>query len=269
MSRTKPRGGTASPIKKYLQFSGSTGVFSFYDREAKERVELDELKITVVDVRSSISGYNSSNKSQITSNIVAETTKDPLKVVAWKGGKPTDVAEGLYKEIKSKVKDAGGKFTTNVLCLTDVGNGRELCNLQLSGSSLNGWINFIDTLEAGGEYDNEITITKGALSKVDGNEFVEVSEKEEKALIAKIKKNPRTPQPVWFYVMSLDTEELTEEQAEEADEADKKLQAYFEALDGKDAKSTPAKGSVSDSPEDEEDEDDAEEDEEADGKVPF
>lgn len=233
MSRTKRRGGNASPIKRYLQFSGSTGVFSYYDREAKDRVELDELEIIVLDVRASVTGYNSTSKAQITSNLVAETGSEKLKVTSWKDGKSTDIAEGLYKEIKDKVKSAGGKFTTNVICLCDVGFGQEICNLQFQGSSLNGWIKFVDTLDRDGEYDNVITVKCGALSKLDGKEFVEVTAKEEKALDAKLAKNPRAPRPIWFYVLDFDTVELTEEQAELAGEQDEIVQNYFDGANPK------------------------------------
>lgn len=232
MSRTSRRGGTSSPIKKYLQFSGSTGEFSFYNKDTKEREVLDELEIIVLDVRSSVTGYNSTSKAQITSNMVAETGKEPMKVISWKDGKATDIAEGLYKEIKDKVKTAGGKFTANVICLADVGNGQEVCNLQFQGSSLNGWINFLDTLDRGGEYDNVITIKRGALSKLDGKEFKAVTEKEEKELDAKLKKNPRAPRPIWFYVLAFETAELTEDQADEAVKKDGEVQEYFAGVSG-------------------------------------
>lgn len=227
MSRTKPRGGASSPIKRYLSFSGATGEFSFYDKDKKERVELDELTIVVLDVRSSVTGYNSTSKAQITSNMVAETGKETIKVVSWKDGKSTDIAEGLYKDIKAVAKEAGGKFTANIICLADVGFGQEICNLQFTGSSLNGWINFLSTLDRDGEYDNQITITRGALSKLDGKEILPVTEKEEKALDAKLKKNPRAPRPIWFYVLAFETTPLTDEQAEQADEADAKVQKFF------------------------------------------
>lgn len=239
MSRTKRRGGNASPVRRYLNFSGSTGTFSYYDKEAKERVELDELEIIVLDVRSSVTGYNSTSKSQVTSNMVAQIGSQPLKVVSWKDGKSVDIAEGIYKDIKDKVKAAGGKFTANVICLCDVtGEGREVCNLQLQGSSLNGWINFVNDLDQNGEYDNVITIKRGALSKVDGTDFVPVTDKEEKALDAKLKKNPRAPRPIWFYVVDFETELLTEEESDLAAAEDEVLQAYFEGTDPKGVEAT-------------------------------
>lgn len=265
MSRTNRRGGNTSPIKKYLQFSGSTGTFSYYNKETKEREELDELTITVLDVRSSVTGYNSTSKAQITSNLVAETGKEPLKVMSWKDGKATDIAEGLYKEIKDKVKAAGGKFTANVICLADVGDGQEICNLQFQGSSLNGWINFLDTLDRDGEYDNQITIRRGALSKLDGKEFVPVTKKEEDALDKKLAKNPRSARPIWFYVLEFETEPLTEEQVDEAVEQDTVVQEYFDASTG--GNSSASNSSSDDAASSDEDED---EDEDEDGDdVPF
>lgn len=266
MSRTKRKGGNASPIKKYIQFSGSTGEFSYYDKENKERVEVDTVEIIVLDVRASITGFDSSTKAQITSNMVAETGTEILKVSSWKDGKSNDIAEGLYKDIKDKVKVAGGKFTTNVICLCDVtGEGREICNIQFQGSSLNGWINFIDTLERGGEYDNVITISKGALSKLDGKVFAPVTAKEEKDLDDKLKKNARAPRPIWFYVLKFDVEPLTDEEAELAAEEDEILQEYFQGY----ATASTAKGSNNDEAEEKVQTKPADDEEEEKDDLPF
>ena len=266
MSRTNRRGGATSPIKRYLQFSGSTGTFSYYDKDAKQRIELDELEIVVLDTRASITGFNSDTSAQITSNLVAETGSEILKVVSWKDGKSTEIAEGIYKDIKDKVKSAGGKFTTNVICLCDVtGDGKEVCNLQFQGSSLNGWINFVDTLDRDGEYDNVITIKKGALSKLVKGKFIPVTDKEEKELDAKLKKNARAPRPIWFYVLDFSTEEITDEAADEAAEYDGLLQDYFE---GSKPSTSKAKGDSGDEADDAPTAPADEEEEEKDG-LPF
>lgn len=227
MSRSKPRGGSKSPIKKYLSYSGSTGTFSYWDKEAEERIELDSIDIIVLDVRSSISGYDSDNKASISSNLVVDTTKEIMTVVSWKNGKSTDLYEGLYKDIKDKAKTIGGKFTSNVICLADLGDGYEVCNLQLSGVSLGSWIEFVDENPNDAIYDYVITLNRGVLSKRDGKENVPVTEKEEKALDAKLKKNPRAPRPIWYYVLDFNTTDLTEDQAEQATDEDTKLQDYF------------------------------------------
>jgi hypothetical protein len=256
MSRTQRRGGTSSPIKNYLQFSASTGTFNYYDKELKERVELEELSIILLDSRGSVSGYNQASKAQITSNLVADVGKEVLTVMSWKDKKSTEIAKGIYKTIKSIVNPKGGKFTTNLICLADLGtgNGLEISNLQFQGSSLNGWINFVKTLDANGEYDAVVKMTRGVLSKQDGGVFSAVSAKEEAALIAKIKKNPRTPQPIWFYVMDFETEVLTDEELTQADKDDETVQKYFEAVGG----TAKASGSSEKEEEDEEAEDTSE-----------
>ena len=271
MSRTQRKGGNTSPIKHYLQFSGSTGTFSYYDKAAKERVDLEQIEIIVLDVRASVTGYNSTSKAQITSNMVADISSEKLKVTSWKDKKSTNIAEGLYKNIKNEVtsKSVGGKFTTNVICLCDVtGEGQEVCNLQLTGSALNSWIKFIDTLEKGGEYDNVITLKQGALSVVDGKVFRAVTPKEEKDLDAKLKKNPRAPRPIWFYVVDFETVELSEDEADLAIEQDSILQAYFEG-----ATATKAETSEDEDGEDVEDEKEQSAPDDAEGedkeKLPF
>lgn len=235
MSRNKRRGGNSSPIKHYLQFSGGTGVFSYYNKGTKTRTELDKLEVIILDVRASITGFDSTSKAQITSNLVTDTNSEKFKVVSWKDKKTTDIAEGLYKDIKEKVtsKSVGGRFTTNVLCLCDLGNGQEVCNLQLSGSALNGWINFLKGLEKGSEYDSVITFKRGALSVVDGKEFRAVSKEEEEDLDKKIAKNKRHPRPIWFYVLDFETADLTDEQVDLASEQDDILQEYFEGVSPK------------------------------------
>ena len=226
MSRTNRRGGKVSPIKKYLSFSGNTGEFSYYDKTKKENVVVDDLSIVLLDVRSSITGYNSTSKSSITSNMVADVSKEVFEVSSWKDGKKNVLVEGLYSDIKGKVKTVGGKFTANIIALADVGQGEEIVNIQFSGSSLNGWIEFRNGLK-GAEYDSRIDIFKGSLSKVDGDGFTPVTPKEEKALMAKLKKNPRAKQPIWFYVLGFSTTDLTEEEVEAANEQDELLQSYF------------------------------------------
>jgi len=259
MSRTKKRGGASSPIKKYITFSGSTGTFKYWDKnrgEKGENVELDNLEIIVLDTRASVSGFNESLGVGITSNLVADTTKETLKVISFANGKPNTLAEGLYQEIKPELSSFGGKFTQNVICLADVGDGMEVVNLQLSGVALGSWIEFAAEHPNDAYYDFQITVQKGVLSKRLKGKTVPVTAKEEKELDAKIKKNPRTKQPIWFYVLDFQVEDLTEEQSELAVEEDEKLQSYFEALTGVvSERNDDTPSSEATAPEDEEEED--------------
>lgn len=253
MSRTKKRGGASSPIKKYISFSGSTGTFKYWDKENKKNVELDSLDIIVLDTRASITGFNEALGVGVSSNMVVNTTKETLKVVSYSNGKPKVYAEGLYQDIKSDMSAYGGKFTTNVICLADVGDGMEVVNLQLTGVALGSWIEFAAEHPNDAFYDYFITIGKGNLSKRAKGKNVEVTKKEEAELDAKLKKNPRTKQPIWFYVLDFKFEDLTEEQSELASDEDDKLQAYFDSVNGL---KTQAEVVPTDAPEEEEEEPD-------------
>lgn len=261
MSRTRRRSASTSPIKKWISFSGSTGLFSYFDKsvgENGERVELESLSLIVLDVRASVTGYNETKKSQISSNMIANPNDDILTVVGFANKNKYEIATGIYKDIKEAVKKEKGKYTQNIIGLADLGNGHEVVCLQVNGSALNSWINFTQLHPNDGYYDFEITFNKGALSKVDGDEFVPVTKKEEKELDAKLAKNPRAPRPVWFYLMEMSVEDLTEDQIDMAVEEDEKLQEYFSSNSTEDKKGK-SNGDKS-STEQEEEEDDDEED---------
>ena len=231
MSRSNKGGsGSTSPIKRYVNYSGSTGKFNYWDKEKGEKgekVHVDTLDFTVLDIKGSISGFNESLGARISSNMVTSTAKEPLKVVCYVNGKGLVQSEGFYKEIKDEVKGYGGKFTTNVLALGNVGNGEELLSIQLSGGALGNWIDYGKELEGGDVYAHRIALKRGILSKrVKGNS-VPVTKKEETDLEAAFKENPRHRGPIWFYTVAIDSSDLTEEQEKEADIQDTKLQEFF------------------------------------------
>ena len=235
MSRSERKGGSKSPIKKYVSFSGSTGLFSYYDKVKEEKIEVETLDVVVLDVRVSISGYNQDSKETITSNMISNQNDEIIKVVGFKDKKPRTIAEGLYKEIKDVVKDAKGKFTSNIIGLADLGDGEEIVNIQLSGVSLGGWIEFTSEHPNEGFYDLSLSLSKDVLCKRDAGENVPVTPAEEKKLDAILAKNPRAPRPVWYYTLKVEGVDLTEEQLDAASEGDDLLQAYFDSTKERDS----------------------------------
>lgn len=231
MSRSNKKGSSsASPIQRYINYSGSTGKFNYWDKDRGdkgEKVEFATFDITVLDIKASITGFNENLGARISSNLVTSTGKEPLKVVCFSNGKVLTQSEGLYTEIKDEIKAYGGKFTTNVLALGDVGNGEELINVQLSGGALGNWIDFGKNIEGGDVYDYRVTLKQGVLSKREKGQSVPVTKKEEDELEAAFKKNPRHRGPIWFYTVAFDSSDLTDEQEKEADVQDKKLQDFF------------------------------------------
>lgn len=264
MSRTNPTGGSSSPIKKYISFSGGDGLVSYWDKnrgEKGERVEFDSLSFTVLDVRNSITGYHEESGGNYTSNMVVDINNEPLKVVRRADGKTKDIAEGLYKDIKDQLKAVNAKFTANIIALADIEGEKQIVNIQLTGIALTNWIEFTNEHSNNKYYDYEITIKQGILSKREKGSTVAVTKEEEKELDAKLKKNPRAPKPVWFYTAIFEYEDLTDEEIKEATDADAKVQDYFNsvqktgAIQSAPAEKTNVTGAPEPSSDDDEDDD--------------
>lgn len=237
MSRTKRGQGGNSPVKKYISFSGSKGEFKFYDKNHKDaddkgHVYIPELSIVVLDIKSSISGYNENASSGITSNMLDPYSvgKEDFIVKTKINGKFGVFAEGIYKDIKDKLATINAKFTTNVFGLVDLGEGHEIVKVELNGSALRPWIELADGLDNSEDiYDLEITGARGTLLTRKGGETVKVTKKEYDKVVAAIKKDPMYQRPVWFYAPAFSTAELSEELSELAIEQDEVLQNYFDA----------------------------------------
>lgn len=234
MSRTNRKLSESNPVKKYLNFSGSKGQIKFYqkdhtDADDKGNVYIDDIDFIVLDIKSSISGYNENASSGISSNLLDPYSvgKEEFIVKTKIDGKFGVFAQGIYKDIKEKLSTINGKFTTNVFALANLENQYEIVKLELNGASLSPWIELNDKLEKDEIYDLIINITKGQLLTRKGGKTVKVSKKEYDKVLAEIKKDPMYQRPVWFYSPKFTTSEISEELTNLAVEQDKVLQAYF------------------------------------------
>ena len=70
---------------------------------------------------------------------VKDLKKQELVVKTFKG---TEIASGLYANIKDKVAAKGGKFCTSVYIGYFEGKEMVIANLQIHGASLGGWIDY-------------------------------------------------------------------------------------------------------------------------------
>jgi len=246
MSRTKKREGASSPVKKYLSFSGSTGKLKYYNKEHKDadekgNVSIDRLDLVLVDIKSSISGYNENASSGINSNLL-----DPYKVgeqefiVKTKvDGKYGVFAQGIYKDIKADLATINAKFTTNLFAIADFGEGYELVKLEINGSGLSPWIDITKDLKDDEIYDKVITVEKGELLTRKGGKTVKVTKKEYDAVLKKIKADPMYQRPVWFYAPKFTLTDLNDEKVVEvAIEKDEVLQTYFDGIGGGEKEAT-------------------------------
>lgn len=149
MSLSNPRG--TNPTKKFIEWSGSTGNFKYYDKEQCVNVQIKEpLYIVPLDVFSTIKGYHDASNSGIYSNEVRFLSKDVLAVRSFKGG---EIAKGLYSEIKGKLE--GGKFSKSLYAANIIPKGKgqlpeiELVNVCFTGSALGVFIDAKINVDSG------------------------------------------------------------------------------------------------------------------------
>jgi hypothetical protein len=131
-----------NPAKKFLSWSGSEGKFSYWDKEKKEKIYLDNIQIIILQRMSTITGYSNTHEAGIYSNEVVSTVDSPLNVRTFTG---VEIANGLYKDLKEKIKSEGGKYTISCYaCIVDdnkkANQALELVNVQFSGASLSPFI---------------------------------------------------------------------------------------------------------------------------------
>ena len=127
----------SNPATKFLNWKSNDKCFSFYDRETKENVLVPlPFKFLVLEEMHTISGWNDATQSGIYSNEVKFISKETMTVKPFKGN---EIAKGLYKDIKEKVKAAGGHYVKSIYIMLEDGS---LANLQLKGSAVQGWGEF-------------------------------------------------------------------------------------------------------------------------------
>lgn len=135
----------SNPATKFLSWKSNEKCFSYYDKEAQANVDLQlPLKFVVLDELSSVKGWSDSLGGQIISNEVKFISREPMTAKCYhKNGKgekaTTEIAKGLYKEIKEKVNSAGAKYHKSVYVMLEDGT---LANIQMKGACVQKWGEF-------------------------------------------------------------------------------------------------------------------------------
>jgi hypothetical protein len=151
MSRSSQVSAVASvksPVTKYLEFHGKEGVFQYWDKETKQNVVVPlPLRFVNVVERSTITGFSQEHRCNIKCNEVKSTVTEPFKVGYWKDG-TSDLANGLYKDIKDNVVAKGGKFTSVIYAchLNQETRKTEFIALKIKGSQIAAYRQFRETL---------------------------------------------------------------------------------------------------------------------------
>lgn len=158
MSRSNPSEHLSNPATRWFEWNGSKGNLRYYDKDKKQKVDVAlPFTFLLLDQLATVRGFHKSSKSGIFANEVKDTTKDPLVVKSFKGG---SIAEGLYREIKDKVKSAGGSYTANCYIAYKAEDGElQLAVIGFRRASLGGWMDFTK--------DHRGDLYKGAI-KIDG-----------------------------------------------------------------------------------------------------
>lgn len=129
----RPQTQSSNPATKFLQWKSEEKCFSYYDKEAQENVKVElPLKFLFLEHYHTVKGWHGATDKGIYSNEVYALGKEPLTVKTFGG---QDVAQGLYKDIKEKVKLAGGVYHRSVYVMLPDGS---IANLQLKGAVVGG-----------------------------------------------------------------------------------------------------------------------------------
>ena len=138
ISHTSEKSNSSNnPTKRYLEWKSNDKSFEFYDKEAGEKVKVDlPLKFVFLQHYHTVKGWNDASQSGIWSNEVYYIGSEPMTVRAFKGG---TIAEGLYKDIKQDITNAGGKYHRSVYVMLEDGT---IANLSFKGAVVREWSEF-------------------------------------------------------------------------------------------------------------------------------
>lgn len=214
MSRSTANDILDNPAVKKFRWSGKHGEFTYYDKEDKNNIEVPfPFRFLLLDTTSTITGFNEDKEEGYYSNEIKDTKKEALRVRSKSGL----LAEGLYADIKDKLKAAGAKYAQNLyIAFKDTDGEMKIGVLMVSGSSMSGgtikdenknkipvpgWMDF--------KNDNNRRIYKSAVVVNDTTECV---------------KGDNT-----YFVPNFEIDEVTEDENAAAEELDNILQAYLKS----------------------------------------
>lgn len=135
----------SNPATKFLSWKSNDKNFSYYDKESQTNVAVElPFKFLVLDELASVKGWSDKFTGSIISNEVKFISKENLRVKCYhknlKGeSTSTEIASGIYKDIKEIVNTAGAKYHKSIYIMLEDGS---LANIQLKGAAVQAWGNF-------------------------------------------------------------------------------------------------------------------------------
>lgn len=142
MSRSQPNERIPNPCTRWHEWNGEKGTPRYYDKELKANVDLKlPFEFVLLDRLSTITGWHNNSEAGIFSNEIRDTRDEPLIVRSFK--LKESIAEGLYTDIKDKVKANGGKFTLNLyIAYAEEAGTLALGSLRIHGAAMSAWFEF-------------------------------------------------------------------------------------------------------------------------------
>jgi hypothetical protein len=139
ISHNSEKGESLNPTSKYMAWKSNDKQFSYYDKEAGENVAVElPTKFVFLQHYHTVKGWHDASESGIYSNEVYYIGSEPMTVRSYKGGL---IAEGKYKDIKSTITSAGGKYHRSIYVMLEDGT---VANISLKGAAVRQWSDFID-----------------------------------------------------------------------------------------------------------------------------
>jgi hypothetical protein len=131
-----------NPVTKFLEWKSKEKCFEYWDKSQSANVKVEPpFKFMFLEHFHIIKGWHDASSSRIFSNEVKFIGKEPVKVRSFKGG---DIVEGIYKDIKLEVLQAGGKYHRSVYVVNENG---EIINMQLKGAVVAAYSDFLNENE--------------------------------------------------------------------------------------------------------------------------
>jgi len=205
-----------NPCTKWFKWKGSTGTIVYYDKLTKQNVEVSlPFTFLLLDVLSTVKGYDESTKESIWSNEVRDIKNSILTV---KSGNNILIS-GNYAAVKDKVIAAGGGYAASCyIAFFDENKELVIGNMTMTGSSLGG--------------GTHLPADK-KMKDVEVGAWIEFSKNYKADMYSKaivITKDERvcTQGATKFFCPKFDVKDVSEETDKAAIELNKKLQLYLE-----------------------------------------
>jgi len=168
----------SNPATKFISWKSNDKCFSYFDKAIAESLKGasdDEIKekanvkialpfrFLVLEELASVKGWSDALTGNIVSNEVKFISKEIMTAKCYhknaKGERATtEIAKGLYKDIKDRVNTAGAKYHKSVYVMLEDGS---LANIQLKGACVGKWGEF--SQKARNRFPDEFVICEKAI----------------------------------------------------------------------------------------------------------